>query len=145
MRTNLAIFAMVSVLSTVGVSPTWACPSHAESTSAVNRVDIPQLDALLRDGKVDVFDANTASTRTKYGVIPGAVLLSSAVEYALDQLPRDKHRPLVFYCANPHCTASETAAERAVAGGYTQVAVLPDGIMGWRQAGRPTTTAVPRS
>lgn len=122
-----------------------ACPGDTdESVSSVHRVDIQQLEALLRETKVSVFDANTDSTRAKYGVIPGAVLLTSVADYSLDQLPQDKKRPLVFYCANTRCGASETAAQRAAFAGYAYVAVLPDGIMGWKQAGKPTA-ALPRS
>lgn len=136
------VFAMA--VGTVGVVS--ACPgSSGEGTSSVHRVDIPQLEALLRESKVSVYDANTDSTRAKYGVIPGAVLLSSVADYALDQLPSDKERPLVFYCANSRCGASETAAQRAASAGYAYVAVLPEGIMGWKQAGKPTTSTVPKS
>ena len=33
--------------------------------------------------------------------------------------------------------ASHEAARRAVAAGYTDVAVMSGGIMGWRDAGKP--------
>jgi rhodanese-related sulfurtransferase len=35
--------------------------------------------------------------------------------------------------------ASHAAARRAVEAGYKDVAVMPDGIAGWNQAGKPTT------
>lgn len=148
MRTN-PVWAMTMVsafaLALGGTSAVTACPgATGESASSIHRVDIQQLDGLLRDAKVSVFDANTDSTRTKFGIIPGAVLLTSVADYSLDQLPQDKERPLVFYCANTRCGASETAAQRAVSAGYAYVAVLPDGIMGWKQAGKPTAS-VPRS
>ncbi len=84
-------------------------------------------------------DANGEATRTSQGVIPGAVLLTSSTQYAVAELPKDKEARLVFYCANEKCTASYTAAVRALEHGYTNVAVLPAGIFGWRQAGQPTT------
>ena len=69
------------------------------------------------------------------GMLPGAVLLSDPVAFAASELPADKRAPLVFYCANAECTASDGAAERALALGYTDVRVMPDGIAGWVRAG----------
>jgi rhodanese-related sulfurtransferase len=36
--------------------------------------------------------------------------------------------------------ASHEAARRAVKAGYTDVSVMVDGIMGWKDAGQPTAT-----
>lgn len=83
-----------------------------------------------------VFDANNADTRSQYGVIPGAVLLTNYKKFDLKKtLPEDKSKALVFYCANTQCMASHKAAERATKAGYTDVAVMSDGIMGWAKAG----------
>lgn len=85
-----------------------------------------------------VFDANNKDTRAKYGVIPGAVLLSNFKKYnAKKVLPTDKDTALVFYCANTMCMASHEAAKRAVKAGYINVSVMADGIMGWKDAGQP--------
>jgi rhodanese-related sulfurtransferase len=105
---------------------------------------LSQLDGLIKAEKVSVFDANGDKTRAKFGVIPGAVLLSDIASYPLDVLPAAKDRKLVFYCANTKCTASHVAAQRALDAGYADVSVLPDGIMGWKQAGK-ATQALPRS
>jgi rhodanese-related sulfurtransferase len=83
-------------------------------------------------------DANGKETRAKQGVIPGAVLLTSSSQYAVEELPKEKDAKLVFYCANEKCSASHKAAKRALENGYTDVAVLPEGIAGWKQAGQPT-------
>ena len=72
-----------------------------------------------------------------------AVLLTSSSSYAVSELPADKNSKLVFYCANTMCSAGQQAAKRAMENGYTNVAVLPEGIAGWKQAGQPT--AKPRS
>lgn len=41
--------------------------------------------------------------REKYGIIPGARLLSSAGDYDVaKELPPDKNAKLVFYCTNLH-------------------------------------------
>jgi rhodanese-related sulfurtransferase len=52
------------------------------------------------------------------------------------ELPADKARALVFYCANEQCGASHTAAEKARLAGYRDVRVLPAGIFGWIDAGK---------
>jgi len=89
-----------------------------------------------------VYDANNQGTRDKYGVIPGAVLLTSSKKYdAAKVLPADKKTPLVFYCANTMCLASHQAADKALAAGYRDVSVMVDGIMGWKDAGQPTAPA----
>ena len=95
------------------------------------------LDALKKDKKpYAVFDANGKGTRDKMGIIPTAVLLPTASEYDIALLPADKASPVVFYCANERCTASHTAAKRAMAAGWSDVAVLGAGIKGWVDAGK---------
>src|SRR4029077_8995806 len=93
---------------------------------------------LVTDGKAVVFDANSAETRTKFGSVPKATLLESSSDYSLDVLPKDKTTTLIFYCANPHCTASHSAAKRAVTAGYKDVRVMSVGIAGWKTAGMET-------
>ena len=108
-------------------------------------ISITELSKLQKANLVHVFDANDEKTRAKYGVIPGAVLLSSYRQFDVAKvLPATKTDKVVFYCANIECMASHAAAERAVGAGYTNVAVLPDGIMGWKKAGEPTQS-MPRS
>ena len=67
-----------------------------------------------------VVDANGSETRQQYGVIPGAVLLTNHREFALSELPAAKSNKLVFYCGGTMCRASDKAASRAVAAGYTR-------------------------
>lgn len=53
--------------------------------------------------KVQVYDANHPSTRERFGVVPGAHLLSSHDNYDVGkELPADKTKKLVFYCADTH-------------------------------------------
>jgi hypothetical protein len=65
-------------------------------------IHVRDLKALMSDGKgaVYIYDANNASTRAQYGVMPGAALLPSYDKYDLSMLPADKRARLVFYCAN---------------------------------------------
>lgn len=113
--------------------------STAEASFKLVTVDQVQqgLDAQKKDKKAyAVFDANGKATRDKMGVIPTAVLLTSASEYDLSLLPANKATPIVFYCANERCTASHTAAKRAMTAGWADVAVLGAGIKGWVDAGK---------
>jgi rhodanese-related sulfurtransferase len=41
--------------------------------------------------------------------------------------------------------ASHEAARRAVKAGYTNVSVMVDGIIGWKDAGEPTAPVSPQS
>ncbi len=53
--------------------------------------------------KVQIYDANHPSTRERFGVIPGAHLLSSSGNYDVaKELPADKNARLVFYCTDSH-------------------------------------------
>ena len=92
-----------------------------------------------KDPKLSIYDANNGETREKYGIIPGAKLLSSSNKYdAAKELPTDKTSKLVFYCGNTKCMASHDAARKAAKAGYKDVAVMSDGIIGWKDAGHET-------
>jgi rhodanese-related sulfurtransferase len=117
-----------------------AASTATEAKPSFAMVNIPQVSEFVRNRSAVIVDANGAETRNQYGVIPGAVLLTSHDEFAVSELPGDKHTKLVFYCGGKACTASHVAAARAAKVGYTDVAVLPDGIRGWKQAGQPTET-----
>ncbi|MBN8549091.1 MAG: rhodanese-like domain-containing protein [Deltaproteobacteria bacterium] len=118
--------------------PTQAVAEHKHKHEKFNLIHTAELKKMMADSshKMAIYDANNQDTRTKDGIIPGAVLLSSFNSYDVaKELPAVKGTHLVFYCANPKCTASHAAAERAVAAGYTNVSVLSDGIQGWVKAG----------
>ena len=109
---------------------------RAKAPVNIPTVTVEQVDQALARGEVQPVDANEPPTRERMGVIPGAVLLSDEETYKIAELPPDKARPLVFYCANSACGASHEAAERAAAAGYTHVEVMPAGIAGWVTAGK---------
>jgi len=136
MRTLL----LVSALAFIGAGAAGAAgcskADHSSSAPVVATVTVDELDQMLARHDVQPVDANGDSTRRKLGVIPGAVLLDDID--AVDKLPPDRTRNLVFYCANPECGASHEAAEHAIVAGYTHVKVLPDGIAGWVKAGKKT-------
>lgn len=116
---------------------------HAKATTAekptVKKLTVKELAALQKEKKAVIFDANGPDFRAQNGIIPDAKLLTSAAKYdPAKELPQAKDSKLVFYCANEKCSASHTAAERAIQSGYVDVSVLPDGLLGWKKAGQPT-------
>ncbi len=108
-------------------------------TTGLDTLTIAQLGALLEAGpEVVLCDANTPETRSKYGIIPGARLLSNYRDYDLAvELPADRGQPFVFYCHSEMCGAAAGAARKAVAAGLERVYLLPVGIKGWVAAGQP--------
>lgn len=120
--------------------------AKADAKSDFKLATIAQVADLQKEKKVTVLDANNADFRKQNGVIPGAVLLTHFQNYdAAKELPAAKDAKLVFYCANTKCTASHAAAKKALEAGYTDVSVLPDGLLGWKKAGQPTASVAPRS
>jgi rhodanese-related sulfurtransferase len=102
-------------------------------------LDVEEL-AAWREARTDyaVFDANSSKTRERFGVIPGAVLLSSYLDYKpAAELGADRSRTAVFYCHSVRCGAAADAARRALDSGYRDVWVLEPGITGWADAGQP--------
>src|SRR5436190_13720497 len=68
-----------------------SCHKAAEKAGAgVTIVTVSEVAHLLQEKSAIVFDANGAETRQKYGVVPGAVLLSNNKTYSLSELPSEK-------------------------------------------------------
>jgi rhodanese-related sulfurtransferase len=130
-RIVLSVVLATSFVSTVA----FAGEPKASVVPELTRATIGQVIEWSKTKAATPVDCNDAQTREKFGVIPGAVLLSSTSEFKLTELPADKATKLVFYCANASCKASDSAARRAQEAGYT-VTVLNEGIMGWKKAGQ---------
>lgn len=129
----------LALAATLVPAAAFACDGDGPQQAAMpKKATIAEVASWTKEKKATPVDANGAETRTKQGVIPGAVLLTSSSQYDLKELPANKDAKLVFYCASQKCSASEAAAKRAIENGYTNVAVLPEGISGWKQAGQPT-------
>ncbi len=111
--------------------------SHQAKAAAPVKATVAEVAQWQKAKQVTPIDANTPETREKYGIIPGAVLLTSSASFEAKELPADKNAKLVFYCSNDRCLSSDAAAKRAIENGYTNVAVLSDGIQGWKKAGQP--------
>jgi rhodanese-related sulfurtransferase len=100
--------------------------------------------AAWRSAGVDftLCDANNEDTRTRFGVIPGALLLSDYRDYDVaGELPADRDGQLVFYCHSEWCGAAADAARKALAAGYRDVWVMEPGVRGWNEAGEPIESA----
>ena len=134
------LMVIASLLGSVALVP--ACKKETGSVEAEPvKLTIEQLDTLLKSNTPpSVFDANNEETRKENGVIPGAKLLSSSSNYDVSStLPGDRASKLVFYCGGVKCKAAEGAAKKALIAGYSDVNVLPDGIKGWKTAGKSTS------
>lgn len=109
-----------------------------ETKAAYQEVGVDAVATMLSSNNCQPVDANSQQTRQEKGTLPGAILLSSSSDYAATELPAEKDKNLVFYCANERCGASHKAAARAAEQGYTNVYVMNAGIAGWIDAGKET-------
>jgi rhodanese-related sulfurtransferase len=131
---RLSVFALVAAC-------LWM-PAAQAAKKDTKLVAVADVKAALDKGeKVVVVDANNKSTRTKKGIVPGAVLLTHYKTFPMSELPADKDQRLIFYCASERCRASYQAAARASDAGYKDVAVMNAGIAGWTNAGYATAKA----
>jgi PQQ-dependent catabolism-associated CXXCW motif protein len=131
-------------------------------------VRVPELVALLRQGRAIVIDVSNTPRRAAE-LAPGAPWLPlphRAIPDALwlpgvgvgtptrevDEFYRNRLRqatagnldaPLIVYC-HANCWLSWNAAKRAIGYGYRNVFWFPEGIEGWTAAGRQTTVAAPQ-
>lgn len=126
-------------------------------------IDAQELEALLKaDPAPVVIDSSNAPTRPPgmasdapwlplpHEAIPGSLWIPgighAGIQEATDDYFRerladssggDRDRPVVLYC-HERCWLSWNAARRAIDYGYRNVYWFPDGIEGWRAAGRET-------
>jgi len=135
---KLVFASLLAIAAATGCSKPTDAGSAEPVPAKIATVSVDELDHMLASQDCQAVDANGDSTRRQMGVIPGAVLLTDMD--SIGNLPADKARSLVFYCANTSCSASDYAAGKAIAAGYTRVKVLPDGIAGWVKAGKKTSS-----
>jgi len=135
MKKSLLIISLALAATGCSKSSSKESPTALEASN-LTFISVNDVDAHLAKGTAQAVDANGVATRKHEGVVPGAVLLTDSESYAVTELPTDKTKELVFYCANTHCGASHQAAEKAIASGYTNVKVMAEGIAGWVKAGK---------
>ena len=141
LRSGMVLFMRTILLAAVlAIGAGGGCsksePAKTAEKAKLPTITVDEVDQKLASGECVPVDANGSETRKKMGVVPGAVLLTDSESFQLAELPADKSKALVFYCANTRCGASHTAAEKAITAGYTNVKVMPDGIAGWVKAGK---------
>ena len=141
LATASSLCALLGVACHSAATSERATPAEATAAKPVPELAVSDVVGLVKDKSATVFDANDGDTRKEYGVVPGAVLLSSSKDYPLSVLPAEKTNKLVFYCGGTQCRSSDKAAERAANAGYTDVNVMRAGIRGWKAAGQATATA----
>ena len=112
-------------------------------TSGLETLSVDQVASLIEKGPgVSLCDANNKATRSRWGVLSGAILLTNYRDYDPgSELPADTASRLIFYCYNDMCGAAAEAANKAIAAGYKQVSIMPDGIEGWVGAEHPVERA----
>ena len=135
-----SLIAAVAVALSLVAPAALACEGeHNASAGTPKSLTVAEVVQLQKTEKAQAVDANSAEFRTRNGVIPGAIQLTSSSQYdPAKELPQAKDAKLVFYCAGERCSSSHHAAERAIGAGYTNVMVMPEGMSGWKKAGMKT-------
>lgn len=103
---------------------------HADEPK-LNSLTTQEVSAKLKAKNFYVFD-NNAKERFVQSHVAGAKWVDPTALTAKD-LPSDKTATLVFYCGNTHCSACHVGAKAALALGYKNVFIMPDGIAGWER------------
>lgn len=75
--------------------------------------------------------------------LPGAihVPVHDHFEREIQKAVPDKNQPVVVYCANKQCPASEEAARKMEDLGYREVYDYEEGKADWKKAGLPVESA----
>ena len=110
----------------------------ARTQSHPAHVSIQEVQRFLGRPGVYVYDVNLPEI-WEANHIPGSIHITEA--NLTRYLPADRQAILIFYCAAPRCSASESAAAKAVQLGYTRIYVMPEGIFGWKKAGLPVESS----
>lgn len=100
-----------------------------------SRISVLELKSLVDGGGSPVIiDALAPSTRSREGMIPGAIIVE---ELRLDSgstlLPRDAE--VVVYCACPNEASAARIAQQLIRLGCARVRPLTGGIYAWKEAG----------
>lgn len=114
----------------------------------LHAVSVAHIKKLMDEkAPITIIDARPAARKYDLGHIPGAINMpdSQFDKLAKDKLPADKAAALYFYCDGLACKLSNDSAMKAIAMGYTNVKVVPEGYPGWVAAfgAGPTASAVP--
>jgi rhodanese-related sulfurtransferase len=125
----------------LGLAVVMATTAAPRPKEGFGHVSIDEVERFLGKSDVYIFDVNVPEIWAEHH-LPGAIHVKDAK--LKRYLPADKNAILIFYCAEPRCTASEAAATEAVRLGYGRVYVMPEGIFGWINAGKPVEKSPPQ-
>jgi len=95
--------------------------------------------AVLMNGKALFIDARDPDEFAA-GHIPGAMNISAdALMTGLEPVVTglDKTKAMILYCGNLACSKSKDLAQGMKDLGFTNLAVMPEGMDGWRAVGGP--------
>ena len=118
----------------LGLAAMFAIAAGQPQERSFAHVSIDEVERFLGKPGVYIFDVNVPEIWAEYH-LPGAIHVTSPNLKRF--LPADRNAILIFYCAEPRCTAAEAAATEAVRLHYSKVYVMTEGIFGWVNAGKP--------
>lgn len=146
---HAAIAALLAGSSACARDGAWCCGGTATSSSSATATNArsPGIMSLTQvadrvrsqNSSTFIFDANPREMYEKRHLPRARWVPYDGL--APEMMPSDRTATLVFYCANPQCSASPQAARSAIALGWTNVYVMPEGIFGWVRAGLPLEPA----
>ena len=99
MRTTL--FACVLAVSAVTGCSKGEDSKKSEQKEQFATMTMDEVEAAITSGQATAVDCNGDRTRKKDGILPGAIMVTDEEEYGASELPADKSRKLIFYCADP--------------------------------------------
>ena len=90
----------------IALAPLAACSRSEKADSSKHEVNLPEISvadaaAGMEAKQLTFVDCNSAKTRKKLGIIPGAILVDDEETFTASVLPADKTAKLVFYCGGP--------------------------------------------
>ncbi|MFC0251088.1 rhodanese-like domain-containing protein [Massilia consociata] len=135
--------SVIAVLLALFVAVKYAERRRARARSAVPRIEIGELAALI-DGGHDpvIIDARSLTAQALEAAIPGAVVFQSC---APDQLMAtiDKDRHVVIYCSCPNDVTAAEVAKQFLANGFQRARPLKGGLDAWNARHRPSPALEP--
>ncbi len=110
----------------------------------VKKVSTAEMKELIKninpESGVIIYDTRPP-VRYHQAHIPGSISLPSSEgkneendKKMIGLLPKDKNRPIIFYCGGPTRGFSANAASLALKNGYTDIRVYSEGFPGWQKA-----------
>ncbi len=94
-------------------------------------------DLLDRDTDIALFDARNPEEYQEVHIRGAESLPEKKFDEFSHLLPKDRAKPVVFYCNGVKCGKSRKAALKVLAAGYKNVLVYAEGMPVWEEKGMP--------